>query len=99
MREGRVALIEDGVRLELSFRVDEVPNIGLWINHGGWTPFKRGKPYQNLALEPCIGAPDTLEEALGAWKNAHWLEPGKSRRWSLKWRAAPEQHPQEDVKS
>lgn len=99
MREGRVALIEDGVRLELSFRVDDVPNIGIWINRGGWTPFKRGKPYQNLALEPCIGAPDSLEDALGAWKNAHWLEAGKSRRWLLKWRAVPEQPPSDEVKS
>lgn len=99
MREGRAALIEDGVRLELAFRVDDVPNIGIWINRGGWTPFKRGKPYQNLALQPCIGAPDSLEDALGAWKNAHWLEGGKSRRWSLKWRAVPEQPLAEDVKS
>jgi galactose mutarotase-like enzyme len=89
MREGRAAVIEDGVRLEVAFSVDEVPNFGLWINRSGWTPFKRGKPYSNLAFEPCIGAPDTLEEALGAWKNAHWLEVGQSRRWSLRWRAVP----------
>ena len=88
MREGRAAVIEDGVRLEVMFNVDEVPNFGLWINRGGWSPLKRAKPYSNIAFEPCIGAPDTLEEALGAWKNAHWIEPGKSRRWTLRWRAA-----------
>jgi galactose mutarotase-like enzyme len=90
MREGRAAVIEDGVRLEVSFDTRDVPNFGLWINRGGWTPFKRGKPYSNLAFEPCIGAPDTLEEALGAWKSAHWLDVGESRRWSLRWRAVPE---------
>jgi galactose mutarotase-like enzyme len=99
MREGRAALIEDGVRLEVSFRIDEVPNVGLWINRGGWTPFKRAKPYSNLALEPCIGAPDSLEEALGAWKSAHWLDAGKSRRWSLRWSAAPEQPAADDARS
>jgi galactose mutarotase-like enzyme len=99
MREGRAALIEDGVRLEVSFRIDEVPNVGLWINRGAWTPFKRAKPYSNLALEPCIGAPDSLEEALGAWKSAHWLDAGKSRRWSLRWSAAPEQPAADDARS
>lgn len=88
MREGRGAIIEDGVRLEVSFNTAEVPNFGLWINRGGWTPFKRGKPYSNFAFEPCIGAPDTLEEALGAWKSEHWIDAGTSSRWSLRWRAA-----------
>ena len=102
MREGRAAVIEDGLRLEVMFKVDEVPNFGLWINRGAWTPLKRGKPYTHLSFEPCIGAPDTLEEALGAWKNAHWLEAGATRHWSLRWRAVPEQpaaDPQDDVRS
>jgi len=84
------------------FKVDEVPNFGLWINRGAWTPLKRGKPYTHLSFEPCIGAPDTLEEALGAWKSAHWLEAGATRHWSLRWRAVPEQpaaDPQDDVRS
>ena len=100
MREGRAAIIEAGLRLEVSFKVDEVPNFGLWINRGAWTPLKRGKPYSNVSFEPCIGAPDTLEEALGAWKNAHWLDAGKSRRWSLRWRAVPHEPPaHDDVRS
>ena len=90
MREGRAAVIQDGVRLEVSFSVQDVPNCGVWLNRGAWTPFKRGKPYTNLAIAPCIGSPDTLEEALGAWKSAAWLEPGTPRRWSLTWRARPE---------
>ena len=99
MREGRAAVIEDGVRLELTFGIDEIPNVGVWINRGGWAPLKRGKPYQNLTIQPCIGAPDALEDALGAWKSAHWLEAGKSRRWSLRLRAQPEQPPSEDLRS
>jgi len=90
MREGRAAVIEGGSRLEVSFKTDEIPHFGVWINRGGWTPFKRGKPYSNVAFEPCIGAPDTLEEALGAWKSAHWLDAGQSRRWALRWRGMPE---------
>src|SRR6476620_11144729 len=98
MREGRAAVIENGLRLEVAFKVDDVPNLGLWINRGGWTPLKR-KPTSNLAFQPCIGAPDTLEEALGAWKSAHWLDAGKSRRWLLRWRAVAEQSSTEDVRS
>ena len=89
MREGRAAVIENGVRLEVTFDIAQVPNFGLWINRGGWTPFKRGKAYSNLGFEPCIGAPDTLEEALGAWKSAQWIDAGASYRWALRWRAAP----------
>jgi hypothetical protein len=95
MREGRVAVIQDGVRLEVSFDIAEVPHVGLWINRGAWSPGKRFKPYTNLALSPGIGSPDTLEEALGAWKSAAWVEPGKRRRWSLTWRASPELPPDE----
>ena len=95
MREGRAAVVQDGMRLEVSFAVEDVPHVGLWINRGAWTPFKRGKPYTNLAIAPCIGSPDTLDEALGAWKSAAWLEPGKPRRWSLAWRARPEVVPDE----
>ena len=76
------------MRLEVTFDTAQVPNFGLWINRGGWTPVKRRKPYSNLTFAPCIGAPDTLEEALGAWKGAHWIEPGAAYLWSLRWRAA-----------
>ena len=41
----------------------------------------------NLAFEPCIGAPDPLDAALGAWDAAAWLRAGETRRWSLEWRA------------
>ena len=95
MREGRAAVIQDDVRLEASFSIEDVPHLGIWINRGAWTPFKRGKAYTNITIAPCIGSPDTLEEALGAWKSAFWIEPGKPRRWSLTWRARPELSPDE----
>ena len=84
---GEAAVLEDGARLEVRFELAEVPTVGLWLNHAGWTPFAGGVPYRNLGLEPCIGAPDTLDEALGAWSSAHWLAPGRTRTWSLEWTA------------
>lgn len=79
------AVEEDGARLEVAFDGGEVTHFGLWLNNGGWTPFAGGRPYRNLAFEPCIGAPDSLADALGRWDAAAWLAPGETRRWTLAW--------------
>jgi hypothetical protein len=34
-------------------------------------------------LEPCIGAPDRLDQALLEWGTAQTLRPGEERNWSL----------------
>ena len=71
-----------GERLELAVRRDEVPQVGVWINCGGWAP--RGRtPYSNLALEPCIGAPDRLDLAVREWHTAQTLAPGEERTWTV----------------
>jgi len=82
----------NGARLEVQYDAREIPNFGLWLNRRGWTPFKRTllkrpKPYLNFAFEPCIGAPDTLSEAIVAWNSAHWLEAGETRGWTMAWKA------------
>jgi galactose mutarotase-like enzyme len=41
------------------------------------------RPYYNLALEPCIGAPDQLDDAVLRWKLAQTLAPGEERTWGL----------------
>lgn len=82
--EGRMTLIDprQGERLELRVDRRQVPQVGIWINVGGWAP--TGKtPYYNLGLEPCIGAPDRLEEAVKQWKLAQTLAPGEERMWEL----------------
>ena len=71
-----------GERLEFSAPPGEVPQIGVWINAGGWAP-GAGEPYYNLALEPCIGAPDRLDRAADAWGLAHTLREGEERNWTL----------------
>jgi galactose mutarotase-like enzyme len=82
--EGRMVLTDPrrGERLELVVRRDEVPQVGLWINCRGWAPPGR-TPYYNLALEPCIGAPDQLDLAVREWRTAQTLEPGEEREWSV----------------
>lgn len=78
-----------GERLEMRVRPEEVPQVGIWINHRGWAPPGR-KPYSNLALEPAIGAPDSLEEAVRDWRTAQSLAPGEERGWSLEVRLLEE---------
>jgi hypothetical protein len=88
--EGRMILTDprDGERLEIAVRPEEVPQVGLWINCGGWAPPGR-RPYYNLALEPCIGAPDRLADAVEAWGTAQTLEPGEERSWGVEVRLPP----------
>jgi galactose mutarotase-like enzyme len=87
---GRARIREGGMELEVTFDTKEVGQFGLWLNKHGWTGMrKRQGGYLNFAFEPCIGAPDSLTEALGDWKRAQWLEPGQVRTWSTTWSARP----------
>jgi galactose mutarotase-like enzyme len=82
--EGRMILTDPrrGERLEMVVRPDHVPQVGVWINCRGWAPPGR-TPYYNLALEPCIGAPDRLDIAVQEWHTAQTLHPGEERSWSV----------------
>jgi galactose mutarotase-like enzyme len=82
--EGRCAIVDTarGERLEMKASPADVPYIGLWINCGGWAPAGL-EPYYNLALEPCIGAPDRLIDAAERWRTAQTLSPGDERAWML----------------
>jgi galactose mutarotase-like enzyme len=71
-----------GERLELAVSAADVPQVGLWLNLGGWAPAGR-TPYYNVGVEPCIGAPDRLEDAVLRWQTAPVLEPGGERRWEI----------------
>lgn len=82
--DDRCATLTDPRRGErLEFRVDRsrVPQVGVWINCAGWAPQGR-RPYYNLALEPCIGAPDRLDRA-AEWGLAQHLSAGEQREWQV----------------
>jgi galactose mutarotase-like enzyme len=66
----------------LHFDVAQIPQIAVWLNAGGWSGIG-GEPYYNLALEPCIGAQDSLAEAVLKYRQYVLLSPGESRHWSL----------------
>jgi galactose mutarotase-like enzyme len=88
--EGSLTLTDPrgGERLEMLTRPSEVPQVGIWINCGGWAPPGR-TPYYNLGLEPCIGAPDRLDVAVRDWQTAQVLHPREEREWSLEVRLPP----------
>jgi len=81
---GRMMLTDPrrGERLEMVVQPDQVRQVGVWINCRGWAPPGR-MPYYNLALEPCIGAPDRLDVAVQEWHTAQTLHPGEERSWSI----------------
>jgi hypothetical protein len=70
-----------GERLELVVDPMEVPQVGVWLNARGWAP-PGHTPYYNLALQPCIGAPDDLTQAVESG-TAQTLSPGEERRWGV----------------
>jgi hypothetical protein len=81
---GRAILTDprQGEQLEMVIPADLIPQVGLWINCRGWAPDGK-EAYYNLALEPCIGAPDRLDEAVDSWKLAQVLRPGEVREWGF----------------
>lgn len=81
LREGRAALVNDttGDRLGLQWDVRENPLLGLWLNRGH-------AGFHHIALEPTNGAPDALDAAVDAWRQAGRVEAGQTVRWSLRWR-------------
>jgi hypothetical protein len=98
-------VIEEGAaRLEMHVHGREIPSVGVSINrrtdagasaHRGIWPFgKKPRGGCTIAIEPCLGAPESLRAALGEWDDAHWLEPGGTARWGMTWRGA--QKPTED---
>lgn len=65
----------------IAFRFDPglVPYLGIWICQGGW-PTSRAAKHFTVALEPCIGRPDSLEKAVR--RNECAVLPGyESMRW------------------
>ena len=81
---GRAILTDPrrGERLELIVPPEQVPQVGIWINNRGWAPPGR-TPYFNLAVEPAIGAPDSLDDAVRHWETAQTLGAGEERSWRL----------------
>jgi galactose mutarotase-like enzyme len=80
--EGWTRLVADDGALRMRFDVAEIPQVALWLNAGGWSGIG-GEPYYNIGLEPCIGAQDSLAEAVTQHRQYAMLRAGETRRWTL----------------
>ncbi len=80
-RDGQVRLRNAAGHASLTIRWDVAANpcLGLWLTRGGY----RG--WHHLAVEPSNGAPDSLELAVNAWRQAGWLAPNETRTWWVEW--------------
>jgi hypothetical protein len=58
------------------------PQIGIWANWGGWSGTGK-EAYYNLGLEPCVGAQDSLEEAVEQHRLYATLPSRGIRTWWL----------------
>ena len=82
LAEGWVRLSAPGGELSLAFDPALLPQVGLWVNAGGWSG-TGSAPYNNLGLEPCIGAQDSLADAVERHNLYRTLAPGEEHRWWL----------------
>lgn len=64
-----------GEQLELQVDPAQVPMLGLFIDARA--------DGSRLGVEPCLGAPDRLDRAVGVWGAAAILGAGEHRRWGI----------------
>jgi hypothetical protein len=70
----------DGSRLELSWYAPIAPNLGIWLDDGGWPP-PPAAPRVQHALEPTTSPDDNLAAAIANGR-ALVLEPEERVAWS-----------------
>jgi galactose mutarotase-like enzyme len=74
-------------KLQISFTVDKLPYVGIWLCYGGWPDTDAGPFQYAVALEPTTSPCNTLEEAVGS-ETAVWLAAGASTTWEICFRIA-----------
>lgn len=82
MQDGWAALVAADGEFRFTWDPALLPQVGLWLNAHAWSG-TGDTPYYNLALEPCIGAQDSLEEAVLEHKQYAVLPTRGERTWWL----------------
>jgi hypothetical protein len=78
--EGWATLRASDGGLHMRWDTALLPQLAFWMNLGGGAA-DGGEPYFNLGLEPCIGAQDSLAEAVQGANLFETLPPRGSRAW------------------
>jgi hypothetical protein len=94
-RKENVIAIEEGKhRLEMQVHGREVSHVGIWINRDALGAAERKEPKfrwakpkrcATITFAPCMGAPESLVDALSVWETARWIEPESTARWGMTW--------------
>lgn len=80
--EGWAAVCAADGELRLRWDTAHLPQVAVWLNLGAWAG-DEGTPYYNLGLEPCVGAQDSLAEAVTERHLNGTLAPRGTRAWAL----------------
>ena len=81
LSEGACGLFQRRENESISFRFDPalIPYLGIWICQGGWPARGAFKQFA-VALEPCLGRPDSLAESTKR-DDCAMLGANETRRW------------------
>ena len=80
--EGWAALSANDGELKMRWDVALLPQVAAWMNFGAWAA-DGGTPYYNLGLEPCIGAQDSLNDAVNQYNLFATVPPHGLKQWWL----------------
>ena len=79
---GWASLIASDGQLQMRWDASLLPQVAAWMNFGAWSA-DGGSPYFNLGLEPCIGAQDSLADAVNQYNLFAVLPPRGAKSWWL----------------
>jgi galactose mutarotase-like enzyme len=80
--DGWAALAAPDGEFRLHWDAAQLPQVAVWMNLGA-AGFDGGAPYYNMGLEPCIGAQDSLADAVTKYRLFEKLPPRGTRAWWL----------------
>ncbi len=86
--EGWAALVARDGALTMRWDTALLPQVAVWANLGAWAG-DGGAPYYNLGLEPCIGAQDSLADAVSVHQLFATLPPHGALSWWLEVELSP----------
>ncbi|GHO57817.1 hypothetical protein [Ktedonobacter robiniae] len=82
LAQGFAALIASDGEFRFTFDTAQLPQLGIWMNARGYSG-TGSTPYYNLGLEPCIGAQDSLEDAIEKYQRYEILPANGMKEWWL----------------
>jgi galactose mutarotase-like enzyme len=68
--------------LKMRWDVALLPQVAAWMNFGAWAA-DGGTPYFNLGLEPCMGAQDSLNDAVNQYNLFETISAHGTKKWWL----------------